>query len=239
MWRTLQSGDVHIIYMVGGRHAAGKVFVFIECMNRKRRWWLSIHDMPHHFRFWWRRCVEQDLVLHTGVWYNSGPAWRVQNRCCYFTERLNERLFMWWDTTTAHVWNMTRPRTVRQGSVSHSKSYGQAVVLHGWILVAEQGVTKPESSIIEQCNPLIDTWSDWSAILDVEKTWYSIFNIDLHGVWQCNPFTRLGICIYVIIKVSANVSNNKTIVEFKKHVYCINRCDDKCSWGKNQYSRDV
>ena len=55
-----------------------------------------------------------------------------------------------------------------------------AVVWRGCILVSGGGGNEPESSVIEQYDPLTDSWCDWKTTLDAKQTFHAMFHVDLY-----------------------------------------------------------
>ena len=97
----------------------------------------------------------------------------TMNDCIYVVGGY-DRTSLKYDPATDSWTRLSRP--------SHNHCNAPAVVWRGSMLVAGGGGPKPESSVIEQYNPLTDTWSDWTTTLDVKMTGHCMLNVDLYGI---------------------------------------------------------
>ena len=75
-----------------------------------------------------------------------------------------------YDHTTDTWTQLSRPRQKHRNA--------PAVVWRGLILVAGGG-PEPLTSLIEQYDPLTDTWSDWKGELNVNLWCHGMFIVDL------------------------------------------------------------
>ena len=140
------------IFVFGGRDAQNQALCFTQVFDTTRGQWSTLSDMPESCR------------TGSGVTLND---------CIYVVGGNNRTCFKYDPTTDS--WS-------RLSQSSHRHGNAPAVVWRGSILVAGGGRKKPESCVIEQYNPLTDTWSDWTTTLDEKRECHTMFNIDLNGI---------------------------------------------------------
>ncbi|KAI0213390.1 Kelch-like protein 21 [Lamellibrachia satsuma] len=187
------------VYVVGGKDVNNTVLASVECLNAKRKQWLSLPEMPQAvylpavvtyknkiFVFGGRGAQEKDLCC-TQVFDTTLGQWSSLSDMpytCFFSAAvtLNERIYvvgghnrtcLKYDPVLDSWTQLSQPR------LSHSNA--PAVVWRGCILVAGGGGTNGESSVIEQFNSLTDTWLEWKTRLDVKLMCHCMFNVDLSG----------------------------------------------------------
>ena len=193
--RSASHGDS--VYVVGGNGVGNIVLASVECLNVKRKQLLSLPDIPQAvsypavvtyrnkiFVFGGRDAHDEDLCC-TQVFDTTRGQWSTLsdmpevcsigaaitlNDCIYVVGGF-ERTCLKYDPTSDNWTRLSQPRQ------SHGNA--PAVVWRGSILVAGGGAVMPESAVIEQYNPLTDTWSDWTTTLDVKRECHCMFNVDL------------------------------------------------------------
>ena len=141
------------------------------------------HVQQQDLRVWWPICAEQGPVFETTLcqWRTLSDMSQVcsigaaitMNNCIYVVGGY-DRTSLKYDPATDSWTRLSRP--------SHNHCNAPAVVWRGSMLVAVGGGPKPESSVVEQYNPLTDTLSDWTTTLDVKMTGHCMLNVDLYGI---------------------------------------------------------
>ena len=191
--RSVSLGDR--VYVVGGVGVDDTVLASVEYMNVKKKQWLSLPDIPKAVSFpavvtysnkifvFGGRGAQKEALCCTHVFDTTRNQWSTLSdmpEVCKFgaAVTLNDfiyvvggfkRTFLKYDSALDNWTKLNRP--------SQRHSNASAVVWRGSILVAGGGGTKPELSIIEQYNPLTDTWSDWTATLDAKRECHCMFNV--------------------------------------------------------------
>ena len=190
--RSVSLGDS--VYVVGGKGVGDKVVGIVECLNIRRRQWSAMAEMPHAvsdpavttcgnkvFVFGGLDAQDVDLcctqVLDTtrGQWSTRSDspdacelgAAVTLNDVIYVVGGFNGTCLKYSPATD--TW--TRPSQPRE---EHGNA--PAVVWRGCILVAGGGGPDSESSVIEQYDPLTDTWS----LMKLES--HDMLNVDLYDV---------------------------------------------------------
>ena len=185
------------VYVVGGKDVNNTVLASVECLNAKRNQWMSLPEMPQAvclpavvtfnnkiFVFGSRvtqdkgLCCTQVFDTKQGQWSTLSDTPEVcdigaavtLNDCIYVVGGFR-RTCLKYDPTSDNWTRLSQPRQ------SHGNA--PAVVWRGSILVAGGGGGKPESSVIEQYNPLTETWLEWKTTLDMKTACHCMFNVDL------------------------------------------------------------
>ena len=187
------------VYVVGGKGVKNTVLASVECLNAKRKQWLSLANMPQavfapavvtyiNKIFVFGGIEAQDKVLCcTQVFDTTRGQWStlsdmpemssfgaaVTLNCYIYVVGGFRCTCLKYDPTSENWTKLSQPR------LSHGNA--PAVVWRGSILVAGGGSGKPESSFIEQYNPLTDTWLEWKTTLDMKTLCHCMFNVDLSG----------------------------------------------------------
>ena len=187
------------VYVVGGESVNNTVLASVECLNAKRKQWLSLPEIQQAvtapalvtynnkiFVFGGRDSQDKDLCC-TQVFDTTRGQWSTLsnmhevcsigaavtlNDCIYVVGGHN-RTCLKYDPELDNWTKLNQPRQ------SHGNA--PAVVWRGSILVAGGGGSMVESSVIEQYNPLADTWLEWKTTLDVKLSCHCMFNVDLSG----------------------------------------------------------
>ncbi|KAK2190600.1 hypothetical protein NP493_74g00014 [Ridgeia piscesae] len=184
------------VYVVGGKDVDYKVLASCECLNLKRRQWSSIPDVPEAvcasmvvthgnsvFVFGGRDAQKKTSQCSwafdtmRGSWSTKSDmteacycgAAVTMNNSVYVVGSFN-RMCLRYDFATDTWTQLNRPR--------QEHGYASAVVWRGRILVAGGG-PDPPSSLIEQYDPLTDTWSDWKSELTEKQMGHGMFVADL------------------------------------------------------------
>ena len=166
--------------MVGGKGVGHNVLASIECLNVKRKHWSSLPEMP-------KAVFAPAVVTYSNKIFVFGGRY-AQNK----------------DLCSTHVFDTTRGQWSNLSDMSQVCSIGAAITMNDCIyvvggydrtslkydpatdswtmLVAGGGGPKPESSVIEQYNPLTDTWFDWTTTLHMKMTAHGMLNVDLYGI---------------------------------------------------------
>ena len=187
-------------YVVGGKGVGDKAVGSIECLNLRRRQWSAMGEIPQAVRnpavatsgnkvfvFGGRDAQVVDLCC-TQVLDTTRDKWSTRSDSPEMCElsaaiTLNDVMYMVgggkrtclkYDAATDSWTRLSRPRE------SHSNA--SAVVWRGCILVAGGGDPNPESSVIEQYDPLTDTWSQWKSELNGKLECHNMLNVDLYDV---------------------------------------------------------
>ena len=186
------------VYVVGGKDV-NTVLASVECLNAERKQWMSGPEMP--------QAVFGPAVVtyNNKIFVFGGPDAQDKELCCtqvFDTTRgqwstlsdmpevcnvgatvtLNDCIFVvgGFDRTCLKYDPVSDNWTkLRQPRMSHGNT--PAVAWRGSILVAGGGGGKPESSVIEQYNPLTDTWLEWKTTLHMKTLCLCMSNIDLSG----------------------------------------------------------
>ena len=187
------------VYVVGGKGVNKTVLASVECLNAKRKEWMSLPEMPQavfgpavvtfknkifvfggpdaHDKV---LCCTQVFDTTRGQWSTMSDMPEVGSICaavtlndCIYVVGGDNRTCLKYDPTSDNWTKLSQPR------LSHGNA--PAVVWRGSILVAGGGSGKPESSVIEQYNPLTDTWLEWKTTLDMKTVCHCMFNVDLSG----------------------------------------------------------
>ena len=191
--RSVSVGDC--VYVVGGK-AIGKVLASCECLNLKRRQWSSIPDLPEAALYSMVVTYGNKIIVFGGAdahnksmrctWvYDtmrgswsaksdmteacSGGAAVTMNNCVYVVGG-SDCTCLRYDFATDTWTQLSRPHK--------QHSYAPAVVWRGRILLAGGG-PDPLLSLIEQYDPLTDTWSDWKTELSEKRMDHAMFVVDL------------------------------------------------------------
>ena len=192
-----RSGSVgDCVYVVGGKGVDKRVLASCECLNLERRQWSSIPDLPEAayvsnvvtdgnkvFVFGGVDAQKETLqcswVFDTvrGRWSTKSDmieeckrsAAVSMNDSIYVVGGVN-RTCLKYNYTTDTWTQLSRPRQKHRNV--------PAVVWRGRILLAGGG-PDPLSSLIEQYDPLTDTWSDWKGDLSVKLWCHGMFTVDL------------------------------------------------------------
>ena len=196
--RSVSLGDN--VYVVGGKGVGDNVLVSVECFNVKRRQWSAMPDLPQAvygamvatcgnkvFVFGGRDaqgvdlCCTQVLDTTRGQWSTRSDSPEVceigaavtLNDVIYVVGGFSRTCLKY--TPATDTWTrLSQPRE-RHGNAP-------AVVWRGCILVSGGGGADPESSVIEQYDPLTDTWSRWNSELNVKLATHDMLNVDLFDV---------------------------------------------------------
>ena len=191
----------HCVYVVGGKGAGNKVLASVECLNAKRKEWLSLPDIPQAvfapavvtynnniFVFGGRDEKGEDLCC-TQVFDTTRVQWSTLSdmpEMCSIGAAVTLNDFIYvvggfhrtclnYDPTSDNWTRLSQPRQ------SHGNA--PAVVWRGSILVAGGSCSEDESPGIEQYDPLTDTWSYCCiAPLREKLSCHFMFNVDLYGV---------------------------------------------------------
>ena len=137
------------IFVFGGTGSQNKALCYIQVFDTTRRQWSILSDMPEVCSY------GAAVTLNDCIYVVGG-----HNRTC-----------LKYDPALDDWTQLNRP--------SQDHGNAPAVVWRGSILVAGGGGAKPESYVIEQYNPLTNTWSEWSTTLDVKRECHCLFNVDL------------------------------------------------------------
>ena len=186
------------VYVLGGEGVDKTVLPSVECLDVKSKQWSSLSEMTQavfapavamysNKMFVFGGRYEQNNVCCTQVFDTTRDQWSTlsdmpqvcnigaaiaMNDCIYVVGGY-DRTSLKYDPATDSWTRLSQP--------SHNHSNAPAVVWRGSILVAGGGGTKPESSVVEQYNPLTNTWSEWITTLDVKRICHNMFNVDLYG----------------------------------------------------------
>ena len=137
------------IFVLGGRDAANKDVRYTQVFDSTRCECTTQSDMTEGCS------LGAAVTMNSAVYVVGG-----HNRCC-----------LKYDPATNTWTKLSRPL----------KKHGiaPAVVWRGSILVSGGGGDKPESSVIEQYDPLTDSWCDWKTTLDAKQNFHAMFHVDL------------------------------------------------------------
>ena len=189
------------VYVVGGKGVGNKVLASVECFNVKRRQWSAMPDLPRAVYgamvttygnkvlvFGGKNaqgvvlCCTQVLDTTRGQWNTRSDSPEACNLGVAVT--LNDIMYVVGGHSrtclkyipATDIWTrLSQPRE-RHGNAP-------AVVWRGCILVSGGGGgPNPQTSVIEQYDPITDTWSQWKSELKVKLSSHYMFNVDLYDV---------------------------------------------------------
>ena len=198
--RSVSLGDG--VYVVGGMDADNNVLASIECLNVKQREWAPMPWMPEPvfypmvatygskiFAFGGRQIPMKDVCC-TQVFDTIEKQWSqltdtpevcsfgaavTLNNCIYLVGGDN-RTYLKYAQASDSWTRLSRPK------LNHGTA--PAAVWRGSILLAGGVRSGKEdlSSVIEQFDPVTDTWSVYNTTLKAPLWCHSLFNVDLYGV---------------------------------------------------------
>jgi len=142
----------------------------------------------------WSGCTGQRQVARWCLFQHraSGPLSRTHLRCATFVMQSHSttvvRLWEMANTTclvddpTAPSWTTLSKPSDRSGYAQ--QSYSRGVSWRGRGLAWIRSTILPNTSVIQQYDPLTDAWSEWTPSLPVTLATHIMLNVDLRGVWQ-------------------------------------------------------
>ena len=192
--RSVSLGDS--VYVVGGKGVGNKVLASVECFNVKRRQWSAMPDLPRAvtaamvvtygnkvFVFGGQDvdlCCTQVLDTTRGQWSTRSDSPKVCSLGAAVT--LNDVMYVVGGFTRTCLKYIPATDTwTRLSQPREEHGNAPAVVWRGCVLVAGGGPT-PMSSVIEQYDPLTDTWSRWKSELNMKLLSHDMFNVDFYDV---------------------------------------------------------
>ena len=196
--RSVSLGDS--VYVVGGEGVGDKVLASVECFNVKRRQWSAMPDLPRAVYgamvavygnnvFVFGERVDQNVALCcTQVLDTTRGQWSTRSdspEACILgaAVTLNDVIYVVGGHTRMCLKYIPATDTwTRLSQPRETHGQAPAVVWRGCILVSGGGGSNPESSVIEQYDPLTDTWSQWNSELNVKLKCHDMLNVDLYDV---------------------------------------------------------
>ena len=197
--RSVSMGDC--VYVVGGLGVVdNNVLASVECFNVKRRQWSAMPDLPRAvmavmvvtygnsvFVFGGRD--EQNVALScTQVLDTTRGQWTTRSdspEACNVGAAVTFNDFVYvvgGGYNTCLQYNPATDTWKRLSQPRGKHANAPAVVWRGCILVAGGGGPNSESSVIEQYDPVTDTWSDWRSELGMKLEGRDMLNVDLYDV---------------------------------------------------------
>ena len=196
--RSVSLGDS--VYVVGGKGVGDTVLGTVECLNVRRRQWSAMAEMPQAvldpavatygnrvFVFGGRDaqdvnlCCTQVLDTTRGHWSTRSDSPEVCELGAAVT--LNDVIYVVGGfIRTCLKYTPATDTWTRLSQPREKHGNAPAVVWRGCILVAGGGGPEPRSSVIEQYDPLTDTWSDWKSELNMKLCTHDMFNVDFSHV---------------------------------------------------------
>ena len=169
------------VYVVGGWGAGDKTLSSVECLNLTQRKWSSLPKMAQAVYypmiatycnkiFVFGGVDEQNTTLRCSQEFDTTrrkwstlPDMPVQcSRTGAVT--LNDVIYVVGsDNRTCLKYEPAKRTWIRLSQPRDSHNNAAVVVWRGCILLAGGGGPDPESSVIEQYDPLTDTWSRWTS----------------------------------------------------------------------------
>ena len=188
------------VYVVGGFDVADKPLASFECLNLTRRQWSSMPNMPEAVRlpmvttygnkvYVFGGWDAQDVSLRATQVFNTTRAqWSCQSDMTEICSTgaavtVNDSIYLvgGYERTCLKYTPATDTWT-RLSQPRESHGNAPAVVWRGCVLVAGGGRANPESSVIEQYDPVTDTWSQWKGELNVKQECHDMLSVNLYGV---------------------------------------------------------
>ena len=187
--------------VVGGRGVGdNNVLASVECLSLKRRQWTAMPDLPQavyaatvvtygNSVFVFGGVDAQGVALSlTHVLDTTRGQWSTRSdspEACSLgaAVTLNDAMYVvGGGDRTCLQYNPATDTWTRLSQPRGTHYNAPAVVWRGCILVSGGGGPNPESSAIEQYDPLTDTWSDWRSGLDMKLECHDMLNVDLCDV---------------------------------------------------------
>ena len=188
------------VYVVGGWGADDKTLSSVECLDLTRRKWSSMPNMAQALYYPMTATYCNKIFVFGGV-----DAQNTSLRCTqeFDTTRrkwstlpdmpgecsrtgavtLNDAIYVVGsDNRTCLKYEPAKRTWTKLSQPRDSHENAAAVVWRGCILLAGGGGAKPESSVIEQYDPLTDTWSVWKSELSSKLEAHDMFNVALCDV---------------------------------------------------------
>ena len=188
------------VYVVGGWDVANKVLASFECLNLTRRQWSCMPSMPEAVRlpmiithgnkvYVFGGRGAQDVRLRcTQVFNTTRAQWCCQSDMTEICSTgaavtVNDSIYLvGGHNRTCLKYTPATDTWTRLSQPREKHGNAPAVVWRGCILVAGGGKAKADSSVIEQYDPLTDTWSQWKGELNEKLECHDMLSVNLCGV---------------------------------------------------------
>ena len=186
------------VYLVGGACVGdSNTTASVDCLNLKRREWLSMPDIPQII---WKPAIAAHgnkifvfggtddwctAVSFTQEFDTTSRKWSALSDmpvACEGCSAVTLDDYIYVVGGVARTCLRYHPATDTWTTLSGPRGQhaeAAAVVWRGCILLAGGGDSVPESAVIEEYDPVTDKWSEWRSELDTKLHRHAIFNVEL------------------------------------------------------------